>query len=540
MANRLIVLVALILATTPAVASLDLTADSLDYSSDGVAQAAGSVELKGRGLSLSADWLSWNNVLGMATLEGSPAYLTDGSYHLSLQRGVYNIKTREGSLTDAAFRASAGQGTAYVKADTLQVMPCPVAEKRGFLKKTDAGSGDLCYSGENVSITTDPRPEPAYELKSRQVVYIPEGITWVRRPQLWWHGHYLFTSPFDYRYSAGEKALGSAVLPSLIYQKGNVGLSYGGTLQTALVPVTASAILWWGGDYEVKVGAEKKLGDFSFSATAGYEKNDLAPRGLWRLSARADTVLAGWAVGLQAARNEHYTTLSGNGQELEVRVHRLPQVHITGPWWKLADRSGGVRVWADWGRFAETTEQSLKVMPRSRYGWGLNAFWEHCGRWMKGRSRVWFSGDYESFIYGTAARQNTLTLGLGGSLSSDRWRFQLAAEYRTVSGRSPFRFDRKSDYFKLYPGLGFEVTPQWGVDLQAQYDLTYGKFYWVETLVHLNDGPAAQWRLFYRHPLQNGVDRKVGVQFVLNAFPDTPLEVGQVGMQRQGVRPSGL
>ena len=519
MDRRLIFVAFALLLSGPAFGEVTVEADQLSYDVNGEAQAEGDVMMRGQGFSLTADQVHYHPQKGIAWIKGSPARLSDGSMHLALSEGRYDFVRREGTLTDLFFTAPAGKGQAYVRA----------AEGRA------QGGEEVTYRLQDVALTTSRLPTPVYEFRLDEVTYHLSGRTLLRRPELRWHGYRIFRLPFDFSLNAqGGDEQNSMVLPTLTYKNGALGLSYAGFWHWGAQPLESGIAAYLNGDYELYGHSQWSLWGGAASARLSYEKNRLAPHGLVRSDLSYRRTLKGWSFSARAAMNAHVSTFKSRGQSYELRLDWLPSLSATSPWFKFGP-GRGVQGWAEAGLVREKSDLSPKGALRGRLALGARGFADA----NLGAVRSWVAPSLESVWYQGGAYQKTLRVQAGLKGTWGRTFGALALDWQGVWGRSPFRFDRKSSYFYLYPSVGFSLGNTVDLELQAKFDVKGARLRWVEGLATIADGDAAHWKVYYRQPLAPGEERKVGLQFVLDAFPNQPLG-SDVGLMSFGTRPSAL
>lgn len=520
----------------------ELDAEKLTYEDvTGIASADGSVDARGSGMRILAPSVVYDTHEGIIIAQASDdekIILITGGLKLVGQRAEYNLNSGEGMLTQPSGKVDA----IFFKGSDIVVMPLEKAVRQKLVTGRSRSGGadrDIVAFWADASATTCDFSEPHYKLVSSKVVVYPNRRAVLKRPRVYIEKRMVFQYPFDYVIPLNKKDKTTALMPRLMYNSDNgAGLGISGPIVLGDGQIDISAVYWKDGIWEAELEINQKLGrDFTIYAKTSrlYNKDDRDT--LWRPSwGIVYETLDGWTAKLHGSERELIETEMRPGQDRRYNLWRSPEFEFFSPWLKFAPghffKFGGI-----WGKYQDNvTYTNLKVDRLvgavELYGEpsiGIASF------------RPFYRASYLYHDYGVDDRNQKVTdLTAGFHWAVGRATFSTAYVRRWVNGSSPLTWDNYLDREDLYQQITFmfpgtRAWETWEVSVRAGYDFIDARLNEMVYAVSYNKH-CLTWQLYAKDSRPKN-ELSVGLRFIVNAYPNQALNLGEPKIYNPFARP---
>lgn len=536
---RLFLFLFLLLAVLPARSlaadgeeTFELDAEKLTYSDlSGIATADGNVEARGNNIQLFAPAAVYDTHSGMITAhsEGDEKItMITGGMKLTGQSVEYNVQTQRGRLTQPDGKMDA----IYFSGGDMTVMPVLEAVEENLIRrpKRSVTSDDVVVFWPNAVSTTCEFPEPHYKLVSKHVIIFPNRRVVLKRPQIHVEKKMIFQYPFDYVVRLDKKEDAFPLMPRVTYDSDmGVGLGISGPFVWEGGQLEVSAVYWTGGEWEAELAVNQQIGrDFTLFANSNRLYNKDERETLWRPSwGIIYENQTGWTAKLYESQRELVETEMRPGMDVRYNVWRSPEFVFGSPWFKFAPkhffRFGGA-----WGQYQDNMERTdMKV---DRWTGGAEIY----GETSIGIKSVhpFYRVSYRHFDYDGGDDTQDVTDVTAGFHWDASKTTTLSTAYlrRWVDGRSPLHWDRYYDRKDLYQQIAFRFPgtrewETWKVSVRAAYDFIDNELSEMVYSVSYNKH-CLTWELYAKDSRPNN-ELSVGIRFIINAYPEQKLALGE-------------
>lgn len=519
----------------------ELDADSIIYDSEaGVATANGSVKLRGNDMQMFAPRAVYDVKAGVVSAhsEGDDKIvLIAGEATLTGQSVEYDVNSSQGILTQPSGKMDA----IFFQGGDVVVMPAAEAVSRKLISKARAGLDGSRLTGfwDDVSATTCDFPEPHYKLVTKKAMVVLNKRVILKNPQLYLEKRMIFHYPFDYVIPLDKSERQNLIVPKISYHSDKgVGLGLAGPILWDSGQIDVSVAYWTDGITEAEFAINQHIGrDLTLFAESNrlYNKDDKETlwRQRWGIKYHNPS---GWTASLLESQRELVETEMRPGMDRRYNVWRSPEFSFSSPWFNLAPehffRFGGM-----WGRYQDnlaTAQPTVgRIMGEARiFGEPLIKNWS---------VYPFYNAGYRYFHYrgeDTSQRVTDLILGFRWNLG----RIKLGTAYvrRWASGDSPLFWDRYLDREDLYQQVAFEFPGKrewetWELGVRAGYDFVDSKLNEMVYSISYNKH-CLTWQLYARESKPKD-EFSIGLRFIINAYPDTALSLGETDIYDPFERP---
>lgn len=505
----------------------ELEAEKLTYDSEsGIATAEGNVIASSGAMRIFAPAAVYDTREGLITAHaeenGSIILKTEDST-LEGESVQYNVNTGEGTLTKSSGKADA----VFFNGGDIVIMPFEEAVSRklvsGSIPPRRRSENVLFWS--NVSASTCDFDEPHYRMVSKKVTIFPNKRAVMKKPKVYLEKRMVFQYPFDYVVPLNELEKSSPLMPSITYDSDKgLGLASKGLFTWDSGQIEIEAAYWTDEIWETELAIRQSLGgDFTAFAESKrlYNKDD--GKTMWRPSWGVIYANSGWSVKLHEVQRELLKVEKRLGEEIRYNLWRSPELDVRTPWFYVAPRHF-VNFRGIWGKYEDdySTKDATRLAGNaSLYGEPAPVDW---------RVTPFYKLSHWYLHYNDYSDSQKITDFTGGI----RWsigELQLSSAYirRWVSGSSPLRWDRYYDRENFYQQLAINIPgtrdwEKWWVMVRFGYDIDESKInemvYGLSYTKH-----CLTWSLYAK---DNKVDDEVtvGLRFIINAYPDQVLAIG--------------
>jgi len=511
--------------------ALELDADTVTFeNAAGLVIAQGSVVANGRNMRLTAPRAVYDTQKGIIT-----AYASDEEkivfkaqdLLLTGESVEYDVDARAGILTSASGKMDA----VFLRGGDATTMPLEAAMERGLIsrrqRKATAASSENVVFWENGSATTCDFEEPHYKVVSKKAVIFPNRRAVLKRARLFMDNRMIFQYPFDYIIPLNKREDAWPLLPSIAYNSEfGLGISTKGPFTWDGGQLNVSAAYWFEGEWEAELDIWQRIsGNVAVFASSKRLYNKDTQETLWRPRWGINYHNAGWSVTLLESQRELFVTELSTGRERRYDVWRSPEFSFSSPWFKFAPYHF-FRLSGSWGQYQDNMSHTLARTKRilgnlQIYGEpDVGDFFFH----------PFYSASYRYFDYEDGDRTQKATDVTAGF----RWQvgeLKLATAYlrRWVDGRSPLAWDRYSDREDLYQQITYNFSgakewEKWQASVRAGYNLIDQALGEMVYAVSYNRH-CMTWQLYVKDNRNDG-DVSVGLRFLINAYPNQPLTLG--------------
>lgn len=511
--------------------AVTIDADNVSYNENtGIATAEGNVRIKNSEIYLTAPYVEYDSEKNVAdaysdsrenvVIVSSATGSTYTGKHLK-----YNMNNKRGVLT----QASSKTGALYLSGGNARVMPVEDAEELGIVrrsKKKRTVSEDVA-EWLDVTATTCDFDEPHYRLVSKKVIIYPGKKTVLRNPKIYLGKTLLMTYPFDY--IAGRRTEGLAPIVRYDSSKGG-GFGLKGPIDIGKFGELDIAAIYWTQDiFEARLRYAYEITDgLRLFATTARLYNDDIDETVWRPTWGLAYEKNGWEARLWWAEREIITADEESGSTDDFDVWRKPEFHLYTPWFNEPLTGGRLRLVGMWGKYKDNSRFSTgNYTERFVYG----ASYVGRPKWSLGIFKPFYGARYYVYDYPDNDRTQKVTNAWFGfrykigdvSLSS-------AYRRRWVDGRSPMRWDRYYDNEYFIQSISFPLPihgkpwQKWSLSVTGRYDLKHDDISSLRYTLSY-DMHCMTWRLWY-HDDRSDDEKKVGLTFFINAYPEYKLRVG--------------
>lgn len=519
----------------------DLDADMLAYdNASEIATAEGNVRLSGNDVEMFAGSAVYDAKSGSVTAypngTGSVT-MTAGGVTLTGESVNYNVNTREGVVKQPSGKMDA----IFFKGGDAVVMPADEAVRKGLISRAGVGKDGSVMTGfwTDASATTCDFDEPHYKFVSKKVTVILNKRVVLKKPRLYFGKRMVFQYPFDYiiPLNRGEKQ--SQINPWLTYDSDKgVGIGIGAPFVWASGQLDIRTLYWTDGITEADFNIRQSIGrDLTLFASSSRQYNKDDEDTMWRQQwgIMYDNP-RGWTAMLRESQRELVETEMRPGMDRRYNVWRMPEFSFSSPWFKMAPyhflKFGGI-----WGRYEDNADTVRPVV--ERIGGGARLYGEPgANGWTV---KPFYGFEHWYFDYGrgdTSQKVTDMTVGF-------RWdagRIKLGTAYvrRWADGSTPFFWDKYLDREDLYQQISFEFPghekwEKWEVSVRAGYDFVDNRL--NEMIYSLSyNKHCMTWRLYVRDSRPND-EFSVGLRFIINAYPEKPLNIGEQAVYDPFERP---
>lgn len=522
--------------------TVTIEADSVSYNENtGVATAEGNVRIRNSEIFLTAPYVEYDSQKNVAdaysdsrenvVIESSATGGTYSGKHLK-----YNMNTKRGVLT----QASGKSGALYLSGGNARVMPVEDAEALGIVrkaKKRRTASEDIA-EWLDVTATTCDFDIPHYKLVSRKVIIYPGKKTVLKNPKIYFGKTLLMTYPFDY--VAGKKTEGLAPIVRYDSKKGG-GFGLKGPIDIGSFGELDIAAIYWTKDiFEARVRYAYEITDnLRLFGTTARLYNDDIDETVWRPAWGLSYEKNGWEAKLWWAEREIISADDETGSSDDYDVWRKPEFYLYSPWFNEPLTGGKLRLVGMWGKYKDNSRTSTGNYTE-RYVYGAS----YVGRpkWSLGIFKPFYGARYYAYHYPDEKRyrsQKVTNAWFGFRYKIGDVSLSSAYRRRWVDGRSPMRWDRYYDNEYFYQTISFPLPIQgkpwqkWSFSFAGRYDFKHD---YISSLRYTlsYDMHCMTWRLWY-HDDRSEDDKKVGLTFFINAYPENKLRIGSDDGSRRKV-----
>lgn len=509
----------------------ELDADSIAYDSvAGIATAEGNVELRGNDIRMYAPRAVYDVEAGMVSAsseDDTKIMFMAGEVTLTGRSVEYNVNSREGILTQPSGKMDA----IFFKGGDVVVMPAEEAVNRKLISRASVGKdGDLMAGfWTDVSTTTCDFPDPHYRLVAKKAIIVLNKRVILKNPQLYLEKRMVFKYPFDYIVPLNKSDKQNLIAPKISYSSDKgVGLGLAGPISWNSGQIDVSAVYWTDDIIEAELAINQSIGrDFTLFASSSrlYNKDDKDIMWRQRWGVRYDNP-SGWTATLLESQRELVETEMRPGMDRRYNVWRSPEFSFSSPWFNFAPEHflmlGGM-----WGRYQDNLE-SVKPEVERIMG-GIKIYGEpQIKNWSV---YPFYNAGYRHFHYvDEDSSQRVTDLILGFRWNVGRLKLGTAYVRRWASGTSPLFWDKYLDREDLYQQVSFEFPGSrewetWGLSVRAGYDFIDSKLNEMIYAVSYNKH-CLTWQLYARDSKPKD-EFSIGLRFIINAYPNTVLSLGE-------------
>jgi len=510
-------------------------------------------------VTLDAERVSFDDAAGLATAEGNAVLIhgdttiragridydvssnvarafpaMDGWVELEsegrrlLGRGLeYDLNNQEGVFTGVRSTVDIDGGTLFITGGELSSMPYDVAMERGLIRHRLRDAPYHVAIASDVSVTTCIFEQPHYRLVTRRLVIIPGRRVIARRPRLYFGDTFIFAYPTDYIVRLDrEDGLMHSFIPYLEYNSTRgLGIISSGGFELGRGTASLGLAYWSSIGFEWMAELEQDIGDSGFFVRGGVnyiwteewrEKHYNPHVGLFYER-------NGWEAALRVAWREYIEDQKDAVVQYRGRLDRRPEFTLYTPWMRdYTFRNSWIRLGLSAGRYWERTS-TMSNDAVSRYGLTLQ---NRISRPL-GRNVTFFSNTtYGIWFYDKdSSYQGTVHGFLGLSYNFGSIELMSGYERRFVWGESPMLWDRYSETERLHQSVRIPLGGEFFLVTRGSYDLNASMIDQMNyTLQWVTD--CMRWELNFRDDRTSGSDSHVSLRLILNAFPNTPLALG--------------
>lgn len=519
----------------------ELDAEKLTFENEtGIATAEGNVHGRGGDMQLFAPAAVYDTRLGLitASAEGDKKItLMTGEVIMDGESLEYNVNTRQGTVTQPSGKMDA----IFFKGGKITVMPLEEAARQKLIARVSAKAtrDDTVAFWSDASSTTCDSPDPHYRLVTKKAVIFPNRKAVLKKPRVYMGEKMVFQYPFDYIIPLREREQTFALMPRIMYDSdrgGGLGLSGPFTWDSGQIDI--QTVFWSDNIWEAILGIRQSVGrDFTLFANTNrlYNKDDKYT--LWRPSWGVEYhSLNGWSAKLYESQRELLETEMRPGRDRRYNVWRSPEFTFSSPWYKIIPAHffnfSGI-----WGKYQDNvTYDNAKA---ERVGGRVRIY----GEPKVGISFVqpFYNASYRYFHYDIGEKSQKVT----DMITGIRWHvgeLNMATAYvrRWVDGRSPLTWDRYLDREDIYHQVSFSIPgtiegEKWDILVRAGYDYVDDKLNEMVYGLSYNKH-CLTWQLYAKDSRPKN-EVSVGLRFIVNAYPDQALELGEVSIFNPFGRP---
>lgn len=507
----------------------EIDADKVIYDDmDGIATAVGNVEARGSGMRLMAPSAVYDTRAGMIAASSSGdenvTLITD-KLKLIGHSVEYNLNTREGTLT----RPSGQVDAVFFKGGDVVVMPREEAVRKKLVTAAEKHSDEMIAFWSNPSATTCNFSEPHYHLISKKAIIYQNRKVVLKRPDVYMGQRMIFQYPFDYIIPLTKRGNGVSLMPRLLYSSDNgVGLGITGPVVWDSGQIDISTAYWTNGIWEADLEISQRLGrDFTLYAKSArlYNKDDKDTqwRPSWGITYKS---LDGWTARLYESQRELVETEMRPGQDRRYNLWRSPEFEFSSPWFKLIP-SHFFRFSGIWGKYQDNMTHANQQVER------LAGRIDLYGEPSIGVATLkpFYRASYRYFDYKhDDSTQKVTDLVAGFHWYAGSLTFSTAYVRRWVDGRSPFSWDNYLSREDLYQRIAYAFPgtrewERWKISVRAGYDFIDQRLNEMVYAVSYNKH-CLTWELYARDSRPKN-EVSVGLRFIINAYPDQVLTLGE-------------
>lgn len=507
----------------------ELDADLLTYDNESeIATAEGNVNLRGTGLVMSAERAIYDVQSGLVTAfpkSGDKVVMSADNVTLNGDVVNYNVISREGIVK----RPDGKMDAIFFKGGDAVVMPADEAIRRKLISRSGVGHNGDRMAGfwSDVSVTTCDFDEPHYKFVSKNVTVILGKQLVLKKPQVYFGRRMILQYPFDYIIPLNKKEKQNMIMPRLTYSSNKgVGVGLGGPFVWTSGQIDVDMVYWTDNIIEADVSIRQSVGrDITLFASSNrlYNKDDQET--LWRPQwGIMYNNPQGWTAVLLESQRELVETEMRPGMDRRYNVWRVPEFSFSSPWFKIAPehfaKFGGI-----WGRYQDNagTHEIERLGGVARiYGepkigdWAVKPFYDF--------EHLYF--DYR----GEGVSQQVTDMIVGFRWNVGRFKLGTAYVRRWVSGETPLFWDNYLDREDIYQQISYEFPGHekwetWEVGVRAGYDFVDNRL--NEMIYSLSyNKHCMTWQLYVRSSRPKN-ELSIGLSFILNAYPDKALNLGE-------------
>lgn len=510
-----------------------LDADSVTYTkSTGVTIAEGNVFVRDMFTTLRAPRVEYDentNVVTAWSDDGQDIVVTNLKSKYIGKHFEYNTLTKHGIFTDVHGVSEA----MYIRGKDVHFMPVSEAVREKLVKKKYVGNkalakDDVIARWYDVSATSCDFEKPHYHLKTKRAIIVPNRVTILRRPILYFSGHKVFQYPFDY--VAQRK--GDQLMPELKYTSSKgAGIGLNANRYLGKWGMLSASVSYWTDDiFEASINYHKEIAkNLTFFAAANrwYNSDDKITQ--WRPEMGLDYVTkTGWRSRFYYTERELVSTQMTLGETRRYNVSRKPEFSIKSPVYFSKFQPANVSFSGMYGRYEDDqtpqTGWANRLFLQANLNSNFNVKWFNF-------LTPFYGGEFQYYNYADDINSTQKVLDgwvgvrykIGGVNMSTRY------YRRWVYGMSPFAFDRYVDNIYLNQTLSFPLPfgpswSKWTVALSGYYDFMLDRFPVLNYSLTYNKH-CYTWVLWGRREFY-GTENLLGLVFYINAMPDRKLSIG--------------
>lgn len=518
-----------------------LDADNISYGENsGLATAEGNVKVRNKELRLFAPYAEYNantNIVDAYSDHREDVVIYSGGDKYVGKHLKYNMATGRGVLTQVTGKSEA----MYMNGGTVKLMPLSEAEQKGIVrfrkKNKKLKDDDSVAQWDNVTSTTCDFTNPHYRLVSKRVVIFPGKKTVVKKPKFYIGKVLVMPYPFDY--IIYNKRAKEGLMPIFRYDS-NKGMGFGikGPIDIGDYGEVNVAGVWWTNDlWEAKLRYDYQLFEnFTlFAQTNRLYNQDEADAGakmMWRPSWGMNYAYKGWEAKLWWSERELIQTEMTPGQEERYNVWRKPEFLFYSPWWTDNVLGGKYRVFGIFGRYSENRGPNKdQWIDRN----GVGAEYSGSPSWkILNFFSPYYGARYTYYDYpGKDRFQDVTDAWVGVNYKIGAFSFNSNYFWRWAPptyDSSPMQWDLYSNNRNFYQTISFPLPigpswDQWTFSATGAYDDLASELSWMRYTLTYNHH-CMTWQIWYKNDLVGDEEKKMGLTFYINAYPEYKLELG--------------
>ena len=510
-----------------------LDADEVSYGEHtGVATAEGNVRIRNKETRLFAPYAEYNentNIVDAYSDSRENVVIFSGGDKYTGKHLKYNMETRRGVLTQVSGKSEA----MYMQGGTARIMPLEDAVKQGIVspprkkKKKNNEQQDVA-EWIGVTSTTCDFTEPHYRLVSKKVIVYPGKKTVIKKPKFYIGKTLIMAYPFDY--IANAKKNRDSLMPIFRYDS-NKGMGFGikgpidmgewGELELA-------GVYWTQNIWEAKLRYQYNINDnlYVYGATNRLYNSD-EKETLWRPSWGIHYEKNGWEAKLWWAERELVTTEMVPGYEERFNVWRKPELLLYTPWFKDGVTGGQFRGVGIWGKYQDNRGTAGSWIER----YALGAEYNGQPQWSIGFLKPFYGARFMSYHYDEPDQSQDVTdAWFGFNYKLGVFDFTSYFFRRWVGGISPMGWDSYSENEDFYQTISFPLPfgaswEKWSLSVTGGYDNLASELSSMRYTLTYNKH-CMTWQLWFQNNMTGDEEKKGGLTFFINAYPQYKLELG--------------
>ena len=303
--------------------------------------------------------------------------------------------------------------------------------------------------------------------------------------------------------------------------KGPIDLGEWGELDLA-------GVYWTQNIWEAKLRYQYNINDnlYIFGAT-NHLYNSTEEETLWRPNWGIHYQNNGWEAKLWWAERELVTTEMVPGYEERFNVWRKPELLLYTPWFDDGLTGGKFRGVGIWGKYQDNRGSAGRWIDR----YALGAEYSGAPKWSIGFLKPFYGARYMGYHYDDPDQSQDVTdAWFGFNYKIGVFNFTSQFFRRWVGGASPMGWDAYSENKDFYQTVGFPLPfgatwEKWYLSVTGNYDYIANELASMRyTLTY--DKHCMTWQLWFQEDMTGDKEKKGGLTFFINAYPQYKLELG--------------